>query len=133
MCRKYQDDFVFSVRFLLYVSTQIIKPSTHEFLFSVISIPGGQMKHATVQLELGKRFPNASVIVLGLGTNDILRREKNFENVIEEDLMKLISVTRKVYPAVEVSKTTVTLKLLHYSNSFAKFILNFFLCFYNLL
>ena len=83
---------------------QIVKPSPkNNFSFSAISIPGGIIRNATFQLKHGTFFENISVINLAMGTNDVLKNGKNFEEIFEKDLIQQIKTCRTMYNKAEVS------------------------------
>ena len=82
---------------------RIIKPSLkNNFSFSAISIPGGIIRKATFQLKHGTFFKNTSVIMLAMGTNDVLKHRKNFEEIFEKDLIQQIRTNRTMYNKAEV-------------------------------
>ena len=82
---------------------QIVKPSPkNNFLFSALSIPGGIIRNATFQLKHGTFFKNTSVIILAMGTNDVLKNGKNFEKIFEKDLIQQIETCRTMHNKAEV-------------------------------
>ena len=74
-----------------------MKPTFDDYShFSAISIPGGVIKDATLQLENGKFFDKTAIIILNMGTNDVLKSGKNFEKKICQRFGR----TNKILPQI---------------------------------
>ena len=67
-----------------------------------MSIPGGVINDGTTQMKHDTFFGNIAFVILAMGTNDIQRNGKNFEQKIKEDLIQQIKTCQRVYPAAQV-------------------------------